>query len=331
MRFALFTSFKPMRGQACRTGIGRSTLRTPVSSARIVKLAQRVPAFVAWLRCWSYATRFANALPQTGFSHWYPIMRREPGAFNEYACIVRATRASVWYPQDKNDSDHKTYISDVIPHRYWHLIGVHRHRRGLCFYFPWPQKFTFWPQSIFYPLFLNEGSRIRKNRPNNCIIDFKDIQVWLRHFSLNLNACKVVTVFFKIPGKILKKTVTTLQALRFKLKCLNQTCISLKSIMQLISTFFSDSATFIENKRVENRLWPKIEFLWPKKITSYGASAIRQSVHRAQSRVWFWTLKTFKNLTQQKKLGTQSLKNSTPKSAVEGPRGMTSIPLFSKN
>ncbi len=53
-----------------------------------------------------------------------------------------------------------------------------------------------------------------------------------------------------------------------------------------------------------------------------GASAIRQSVHRAQSCVW--TLNTFKTPTNQKKLGTQRLKNSAPKSAVEGPRGMAS-------
>jgi hypothetical protein len=58
--------------------------------------------------------------------------------------------------------------------------------------------------------------------------------------------------------------------LRFKLQCLNQTCISLKSIMQLARTIFSDSATFIEKKRVENRLWPKSEFLWPKKITCWA-------------------------------------------------------------
>lgn len=31
----------------------------------------------------------------------------------------------------------------------------------------------------------------------NCIIDFDDIQVWLRLFSLNLNACKDLMVFFK--------------------------------------------------------------------------------------------------------------------------------------
>jgi hypothetical protein len=32
--------------------------------------------------------------------------------------------------------------------------------------FFWPQKFTFWPQPIFYPLFRHEDSRIRKNRPS---------------------------------------------------------------------------------------------------------------------------------------------------------------------
>jgi hypothetical protein len=36
--------------------------------------------------------------------------------------------------------------------------------------------------------------------------------------------------------------------------------------MQLARTIFSDSAIFIEKKRIENRLWPKSEFLWPKKF-----------------------------------------------------------------
>ncbi len=73
-------------------------------------------------------------------------------------------------------------------------------------------------------------------------------------------------VFFKFSGQILKKTIITLQALRFKLNCLNQTCISLKSIMQLTKTIFPDSAIFIEKKRVENQFWRKSEFLWRKKI-----------------------------------------------------------------
>ncbi len=85
----------------------------------------------------------------------------------------------------------------------------------------------------------------------SCILDFKDIQVWLRHFSLNLNACRVMTVFYEIPGQIFKT--------RFKLKCLNQTCISLKSSMQLARTIFLILPSSM-------RLWPKSEFCGQKKI-----------------------------------------------------------------
>jgi hypothetical protein len=38
--------------------------------------------------------------------------------------------------------------------------------------------------------------------------------------------------------------------------------------MQFARTIVSDSATFNEQKKVENRLWPKSEFSWPKKIKS---------------------------------------------------------------
>jgi hypothetical protein len=75
-----------------------------------------------------------------------------------------------------------------------------------------------------------------------------------------------MTVFFKIWPGIFKKTVITLQALRFKLKCLNQTCISLKSSMQFARTIFSDSASFIEKKRVENRCGQKVNFRGQKKL-----------------------------------------------------------------
>ncbi len=104
--------------------------------------------------------------------------------------------------------------------------------------------------TLFFSMKIAESEKIVLA---SCIIEFKDIQVWLRHFSLNLNACRVMTVFFKIWPENLKKTVITLQALRFKLKCLNQTCISLNWIMQLARPIFSDSAIFMEKKRVENR------------------------------------------------------------------------------
>ena len=40
-----------------------------------------------------------------------------------------------------------------------------------------------------------------------------------------LTACKVMMVFFKIWPENIKKALITLQALRFKLNRLNQTCI----------------------------------------------------------------------------------------------------------
>ncbi len=43
--------------------------------------------------------------------------------------------------------------------------------------------------------------------------------------------------------------------------------------MQLARTIFSNSATFIEKKKVENRLRPKSEFSWPKKIKSFRPRA----------------------------------------------------------
>ena len=99
-----------------------------------------------------------------------------------------------------------------------------------------------------------------------CIIDFDDIQLWLRQFCLNINICKVKTAFLIFLGQNLKKIVITLQILRFKQTCLSQSWISLKSIMQLTNTFFPNSAIFIEKKWVENRLWGKSAFLWGKKM-----------------------------------------------------------------
>ncbi len=82
------------------------------------------------------------------------------------------------------------------------------------------------------------------------IIDFKDIKLWLRPFSLSLNVCKGMMVVLIFSGQILKKTSIPLQTLRLKLNCLNQSCISLKSIMQLTNTNSPDSATFIESEKV---------------------------------------------------------------------------------
>ena len=94
----------------------------------------------------------------------------------------------------------------------------------------------------------------------------------LRQLSLNSNAYKVMPVFFIFSGQNWMKIIIFLQAVRFKLNChgLSQTCLSLKSIMQLSKTIFPDSAIFIEKTRVENLLWGKNEFLWGKINVSFG-------------------------------------------------------------
>ena len=130
------------------------------------------------------------------------------------------------------------------------------------------QKCIFSPQSIFYPLFLNEDGRIKENVLVSCIIDFDDIQLCLRQFCLNLNICKVMTIFFKFWPKKIRKTVITLQILKFKQNGLSQSWISSKSIMQLTKTIFQNSAIFIEKKCIENRLWGKSAFFWGKRINS---------------------------------------------------------------
>ncbi len=94
--------------------------------------------------------------------------------------------------------------------------------QGWMIFFFSPQNSTLSPQSIFYPLYLNEGSRIWKIRLSKLHCRFK------RYASL-ISLC-------------------------------------FKSTMQLTQTSFPDSATFIEKKRVENRLWRKSKFLWRKKI-----------------------------------------------------------------
>ena len=106
-----------------------------------------------------------------------------------------------------------------------------------------PRKCTFSPPSLFYPLFLTEDGRIRGKRLSKLPYRFR------RYSSLTktvlLNICKVMTIFFKFWPEKIRKTVITLQILRFQR-------ISLKSRMQLTKTFFPNSAIFSEKKWVEN-------------------------------------------------------------------------------
>ena len=85
----------------------------------------------------------------------------------------------------------------------------------------------------------------------SCIIDFNDVQISLRRFGLNVNAFRFMMAFLKIWPDNSKKAFITLQAFTFRPKRLNETCTSLKSIMQLTRTIFPDSAIFIEKKLLE--------------------------------------------------------------------------------
>ena len=55
-----------------------------------------------------------------------------------------------------------------------------------------------------------------KNVLVSCIIDLDDIQHCLRKFCLKLNICKIMMIFFKFWPEKIRKTVITLQILRFK-------------------------------------------------------------------------------------------------------------------
>ena len=61
-------------------------------------------------------------------------------------------------------------------------------------------------------------------------------------------------------SQIFKKNIIALNALRFKLNSLNQTCIPSKLTMRLTKKNCSDSVIFIEKKTVKNQLWAKGEF-----------------------------------------------------------------------
>jgi hypothetical protein len=66
---------------------------------------------------------------------------------------------------------------------------------------------------------------------------------------------------------------------------LNQTCISLKSIIQLTKTIFLESATYIENKRIDNRLWRKSAFCG-KKVNNSGENKLIYPVNGSYFNRW---------------------------------------------
>ena len=138
--------------------------------------------------------------------------------------------------------------------------------------FFFPHKNALFPHNRFSTHFFSmKMAELGKNVLVSCIIDLDDIQLWLWQFCLNLNICKVMTIFFKFWPKKNRKTAITLLILRFKQNYLSQSWISSKSIMQLTKTIFQNSAIFIEKKWVENRLWGKSAFFWGKRINSLAA------------------------------------------------------------
>ena len=68
-------------------------------------------------------------------------------------------------------------------------------------------------------------------------------------------------VFFEIWPENIKKAFKILQALKFKLNHPNQTCLSLKLIMQLTETIVSDSVIFIEKKKLKIGCGQKVNFV----------------------------------------------------------------------
>ena len=113
-----------------------------------------------------------------------------------------------------------------------------------------------------------------------CIIEFDEKQVWLIAFVVILNPCKVIMCLFKFWPKKDQKVIITLQGLRIKTNVINQTCFSLKSMMQYCKTTFPDSVIFNEKNLVENRSQWKMRFSWGKLIWSSGP--------RAQCRFGCW-------------------------------------------
>ena len=90
---------------------------------------------------------------------------------------------------------------------------------------------------------------------------------------LNLNAYKVMRVFFENWPEKIKKAAITFNFVGIEIEANNhsQTCIWSKLIMQLNESTFSDFVIFIQKKWVENLLQEKSEFCVVKQMNSFWA------------------------------------------------------------
>ena len=102
-----------------------------------------------------------------------------------------------------------------------YCIPQYSHHLGMIHFFF--HKNALFPHNRFSTHFFPvKMAELGENALVSCIIDFNDIQLCLRQFCLNLNICKVMTIFFKFWPKKIRKTVTTWQILRFKQNGLSQ-------------------------------------------------------------------------------------------------------------
>ena len=94
--------------------------------------------------------------------------------------------------------------NDYLSQGYVVRISPRAKRHHHAFFFC-PQKFTF----SHYRFSTAKMAESEKMVLVSCIIDFDDIQVSLRRFSLSLNVCKVMAAFLIFSGQNLKKPIIT--------------------------------------------------------------------------------------------------------------------------
>ena len=113
----------------------------------------------------------------------------------------------------------------------------------------------FSPQSIFYPLFLNEDGRILKNDFSTLLYRFRRYSTLTRTVLLesqNLQSYDSLPDFLRPKFEEDRHNFADIEIVInlqiFKQNCLRQCWISSKSIMQLTKTFFSNSAIVLKKK-----------------------------------------------------------------------------------
>ncbi len=151
--------------------------------------------------------------------------RQVKGSLLPWTSYWQQGQVQVWQPAGVTDSksdsdilDLSCYSGDLVvpaaspsawlnPSHYESLGRCHGHRvtpsaggRGHDIYFFGHKNPLFGHNRFSTLFFAMKVAESEKIVLASGIIDFKDIHVWSRHFSLNLNACRVMTVFFSYDG-----------------------------------------------------------------------------------------------------------------------------------